>query len=70
LTPEIDREEARRQCPQKPGPADDAAQGRRPLAGLRHYLIFFVIELKTRRAKIAGIHPQPYGNGWRRWLGI
>ncbi len=31
------------------------------LAGLRRYLVFFVIELKTRRVHIAGIHPQPYG---------
>ena len=31
------------------------------LAGLRRYLVLFVIELKTRRVKIAGIHPQPYG---------
>ena len=31
------------------------------LAGLRRYLVFFVIELKTRRVTIAGIHPQPGG---------
>jgi len=31
------------------------------LAGLRRYLGFFVIELKTRRVEIAGIHHQPYG---------
>ena len=31
------------------------------LAGLRRYLVFFVIELKTRRVTIAGIHPQPSG---------
>ena len=31
------------------------------LAGLRRHLVFFVIELKTRRVHIAGIHPQPYG---------
>ena len=31
------------------------------LAGLRRYLIFFVIVLKSRRVHIAGIHPQPYG---------
>ena len=33
------------------------------LTGLRRYLVLFVIELKTRRVKIAGIHRQPYG-GW------
>ena len=31
------------------------------LAGLRLYLVFFVIELKTRRVSIVGIHPQPGG---------
>ena len=31
------------------------------LAGLRRYFVFFVIGLKTRRAHIAGIHQQPYG---------
>jgi len=31
------------------------------LAGLRRYFVFSVIELKTRRVRIAGIHPQPYG---------
>ncbi len=31
------------------------------LAGLRRYFVFFVIELKTRRVRIPGIHPQPYG---------
>ncbi len=31
------------------------------LAGLRRCLVFFVIELKTRRVTIAGIHPQPCG---------
>ena len=31
------------------------------LAGLRRYFVFFVIELKTRRVDIAGIHPQPCG---------
>jgi transposase InsO family protein len=31
------------------------------LTGLRRYCVLFVIELKTRRVKIAGIHPQPYG---------
>ncbi len=33
------------------------------LRGLQRYFVLFVIELKTRRVKIAGIHPQPYG-GW------
>ena len=33
------------------------------LAGLRRYFVFFVIELKTRRVHIAGIHPQPDGRG-------
>ena len=31
------------------------------LAGLRRYFVFLVIELKTRRVDIAGIHPQPCG---------
>lgn len=30
------------------------------VAGLRRYLVFFVIELKTRRAGIAGIRHEPY----------
>jgi hypothetical protein len=34
------------------------------LAGLKRYLVFFVIELETRRVTIAGIHPQPCG----RWM--
>ena len=34
------------------------------LAGLRRYFVFFVIELKTRRVHITGIHPQPDG----RWM--
>ena len=34
------------------------------LAGLRRYFVFFVMELKTRRVHIAGIHPQPDG----RWM--
>jgi transposase InsO family protein len=34
------------------------------LTGLRRYFILFVIELKTRRVKIAGIHHQPYG----KWM--
>ena len=34
------------------------------LAGLKRYLVFFVIELQTRRVTIAGIHPQPCG----RWM--
>jgi transposase InsO family protein len=33
------------------------------LAGLRRYFVLFVLELKTRRVKISGIHRQPYG-GW------
>ncbi len=33
------------------------------LAGLRRYPVFFVLELKTRRVHIAGIHPQP-GGAW------
>jgi putative transposase len=31
------------------------------LEGLRRYFVLFVINLKTRRVKIAGIHHQPYG---------
>ena len=31
------------------------------LAGLRRYFVLFIVELKTRRMQIAGIHPQPYG---------
>ena len=31
------------------------------LTGLKRYLVFFVIELQTRRVQIAGIHPQPCG---------
>jgi transposase InsO family protein len=31
------------------------------LAGLRRYFVFFVIELKSRRVTIAGIHAQPCG---------
>jgi transposase InsO family protein len=37
------------------------------LVGLRRYFVLFVIELKTRRVKIAGIHPQPYGE-WREQM--
>ena len=33
------------------------------LAGLRRYIVFFIIELKTRRVTVAGIHPQP-GGAW------
>ena len=33
------------------------------LAGLKRYLVFFVIVLKTRRVTIAGMHPQP-GGAW------
>ncbi len=36
------------------------------LAGLRRYFVFFVIELKTRRVEIAGIHHQPYGEWMER----
>ncbi len=38
------------------------------LAGLRRYFVFFVIELRTRRVTIAGIHPQPYGE-WMEQMG-
>ena len=31
------------------------------LAGLKRYLVFFVIARETRRVTSAGIHPQPYG---------
>ena len=37
------------------------------LAGLRRYLVFFVIELQSRRVTIAGIHPQPDG-AWTEQL--
>ena len=37
------------------------------LAGLKRYLVFFVIELETRRVTIAGIPPQPYG-AWMEQL--
>jgi putative transposase len=37
------------------------------LAGLRRYFVFFLIELESRRVKIAGIHHQPYG-GWMEQL--
>ena len=33
------------------------------LAGLRRYLVFFVIELRSRHVTLAGIHPQP-GGAW------
>ena len=33
------------------------------LGGLKRYLVFFVIELQTRRVQIAGIHPEP-GGAW------
>src|SRR5688572_19659226 len=33
------------------------------LAGPKRYLVFFVIELQTRRGHIAGIDPQP-GGAW------
>ena len=31
------------------------------LGGLKRYFVLFVLELKTRRVKIAGIHRQPHG---------
>ncbi len=31
------------------------------VAGIRRYFVLFIIELRTRRVKIAGIHHQPYG---------
>ncbi|MCP3998311.1 MAG: hypothetical protein GY722_25095 [bacterium] len=47
-------------------------------SGLRRYFVLFAIELKTRRVKIAAIHPRPHGE-WmvqtarslttRRWRG-
>ena len=37
------------------------------LAGLRRYLVFFVITLQSRRVAIAGIHPQPDG-AWMEQL--
>ncbi len=37
------------------------------LAGLKRYLVFFVIELKSRLVTIAGIHPQPDG-AWMEQL--
>ena len=37
------------------------------LAGLRRYLVFFVIALQSRRVTIAGIHPQP-GGAWMEQL--
>ena len=33
------------------------------LIGVKRCLVFFVIELQTRRVQIAGIHPQP-GGAW------
>jgi len=39
------------------------------LAGLRRYFVFFVIELKTRRVTIAGIHPQPCGT-WMEQMAL
>ncbi len=40
------------------------------LAGLRRYLVFFVIELKTRHVHIAGIHTQPCGAWMEQWPAI
>ena len=37
------------------------------LAGVRRYLVFFVIALQSRRVAIAGIHPQP-GGAWMEQL--
>ena len=37
------------------------------LAGLRRYLVFFVIDLQSRRVAIAGIHQQPDG-AWMEQL--
>ena len=37
------------------------------LGGLRRYFVLFVIELKTRRVKIAGIHSQPHGE-WMKQM--
>src|SRR5688500_7854081 len=37
------------------------------LAGPKRYLVFFVIELQTRRGHIAGIHPSLAAHGWSRW---
>ena len=37
------------------------------LAGLKRYLIFFVIELQTRRVQIAGITNSPAARGWSNW---
>ena len=39
------------------------------LAGLRPYFVLFVIGLRSRRVKIAGIHPQPCGDWMARTLG-
>ena len=37
------------------------------LGGLKRYLVFFVIELQTRRVQIADIHPSPAARGWSKW---
>ena len=39
------------------------------LAGLKRYLVFFVIELETRRVQIAGITRSPAAHGWSKWSG-
>ena len=33
------------------------------VAGLVRYLVFFVIDIETRRVEIAGISPEPRGRG-------
>ena len=43
------------------GPVLVSSWRRSTLAGLRRYFVLFVLELKSRRVRIAGIHPQPYG---------
>ena len=40
------------------------------LAGLKRYLVFFVIELETRRVTIAGIHRSRTARGWSNWPAI
>ena len=38
------------------------------LSGLKRYFVFFVIQLKSRRVEIAGVHPHPDGP-WMEQLG-